>query len=313
MDVLATGYPSFDYILPVSHSPGIGATALLETVVDDDNATYGGCGLNVAAGLAALGFQPGVAVVLGDDKLGYLYMSRLRSQRIDTLNVTMLPKGRTSRSYLFRNPEGEYQNFFFPGAADQWQGNLQLKGLSNVRYGVLTVGPYHYNRQFVEQVRAANVPLVWELKPDIYAYPAEAMHDFASASTYILMNHIEADFVCQTLGYDSPAMLLNGVTQAALVTEGAKGCAIYSPEETVSVPSVPTTVVDTTGAGDAFTAGILAGTLRGYDLKTSAQLGAVMASFALEKIGCQTNLPAWAKMAERYGEHFGALPQKAQT
>ncbi len=312
MDVLTTGYPSFDYILPVSHSPTIGATALLETVVDDDNASYGGCGLNVAAGLAALGFQPGAAVVLGDDRLGYLYVSRLRSQRIDTLNVIMLPKGRTSRSYLFRNPEGEYQNFFFPGAADQWQGNLQLKALSGVRYGVLTVGPYHYNKQFVEQLRAANVPIVWELKPDIYAYPPEAMREFASASIYIVMNHIEADFVCKTLDYDSPAKLLNGVTKAALVTQGAKGCTIYSPEETASVPSVPTTVVDTTGAGDAFTAGYMAGILRGYDLKTCAQIGAVMASFALEKIGCQTNLPAWTKMAERYAAHFGALPEKVQ-
>ncbi len=308
MDVLATGYPSLDYILPVSHSPGIGETALLDVLPDDAAATYGGCGINVAVALARLGLRAGVAVVLGDDYAGSLYRSRLREQQIDTSDVTTIPGESTSRSYLFRNPNGEYQNFFFPGAADRWDGKLRLRSLGEAHYALVTVGPYRYNRQFVQAVREANIPLIWELKPDIFAFPAEAMDEFAAASTFILMNHIEARFVGQTLRLDKPDDLLNETTQAVVITHGAEGCRVYTPEGCLEVAAVPVAnIVDTTGAGDAFTAGFLAGIIRKHDLKVSAQIGAVMASFALEQIGCQTNLPNWSLMEARYKTHFGLL------
>jgi nucleoside kinase len=308
MDVLATGYPSLDYILPVSHSPGIGETALLQAIPHDGAATYGGCGINVAVALARLGLRSGVAVVLGDDYAGSLYRARLREQHVDTGDVTTIPGEQTSRSYLFRNPNGEYQNFFFAGAADRWDGTLRLKGLPMAHYALVTVGPYRYNRQFVELARAAHVPLIWELKPDIFAFPAEAMTEFAAASTYIIMNHIEAVFVAQTLELAEPKDLLNETTQAVVITRGAEGCQVYTAERCQAVAAVPVTrVVDTTGAGDAFTAGFLAGIIRKHSLKVSAQMGSVMASFALEKIGCQTNLPTWGLMEARYKTHFGTL------
>jgi nucleoside kinase len=308
MDVLATGYPSLDYILPVSHSPGIGETALLEAVPEDAAATYGGCGINVAVALSRLGLRAGVAVILGDDYAGSLYRARLREQQIDTSDVITLPGAYTSRSYLFRSPNGEYQNFFYPGAADRWDGTLRLKNLSEARFALVTVGPHNYNRQFVRLAREVNVPVVWELKPDIFAFPVEVMQDFAAASTYILMNHIEARFVGQTLGMSEPEDLLNETTQAVVITHGAEGCQVYTAEGCIEVAAVPVAaVVDTTGAGDAFTAGFLAGLLRRHNLKVSAQIGSVMASFALEQIGCQTNLPNWSLMEARYKAHFGAL------
>ncbi len=308
MDVLATGYPSLDYIMPVSHSPGVGETALLDTIPDDSKATYGGCGINVAVALTRLGFRTGVAVVLGDDYAGSLYRSRLRDQQIDLTDVTTIPGTHTSRSYLFRNPGGEYQNFFYPGAADQWNGTLALRSLPGAHYALVTVGPYRYNRQFVGLVRAAGVPLVWELKPDIYAYPAEAMREFAAASTYILMNHIEAQFVAKTLGIRQPGQLLNDTTRAVVVTHGKEGCQVYTPDECLEVAAVPVeNLADTTGAGDAFTAGFLSGILRNHNYRVSAQIGSVMASFVLEQIGCQTNLPDWSHMEARYKTSFGVL------
>jgi nucleoside kinase len=308
MDVLATGYPSLDYILPVSHSPATGETTLLDSVPDDAAATYGGCGINVAVALARLGLRAGVAVILGDDYAGSLYRSRLREQQIDTTDLTTIPGEQTSRSYLFRNPNGEYQNFFFAGAADRWDSTLRLKSLPEARYALVTVGPYRYNRQFVQLVRAAGIPMIWELKPDIFAFPSEAMLEFAAASTYILLNHIEARFVGQALGLAEAEQLLNETTQAVVITHGAEGCQMYTSEGCTEVAAVPVTnVVDTTGAGDAFTAGFLAGIVRKHNLKVSAQIGSVMASFALEQIGCQTNLPTWGLMEARYKTHFGTL------
>lgn len=308
LDVLATGYPSLDYILAVSHSPTIGETALLSALPDDQAVTYGGCGLNVAVGLQALGHRTGVAAVLGDDPLGQGYHAHLREKGIDTRDVTLLPGAYTSRSYLFRSPDGEYQNFFFAGAADEWNETLNLRSLSDARFALVTVGAFRYNAQFVRLARAANVPLVWQLKSDIFAFPKDSIHEFAAASAYILMNHIEADYVQQTLGVRQMGELLNDLTKAVVITEGARGCEVYSADGHIRLAAVPPAqIVDTTGAGDAFTAGFLAGVLREYELKVSAQIGATVASFVLEETGCQTNLPDWKQTQKRYERHRGSL------
>lgn len=310
LDVLATGYPSFDYILPVSHSPGVGETALLDKVPDDNGASYGGCGCNVAAGLSKLGFQSGVAMILGDDYVGALYRSRLREQHIDDRDIIVMPRAQTSRSYLFLNRDGEYQNFFFAGASDQWQGTLRLRNLPGSKFALVTVGPYHYNKQFVQLAWESNTPIIWQLKPDIFAYPAEAMSEFASKSKYILMNRIEYEYVSKSMGLQAPEELLGEQTMAVVITRGAEGSQVYSAGGSVTVPAVSLDrIIDVTGAGDAFTAGFIAGVLKDWSLERSARIGAVMASFVLQQLGCQTNLPNWKQMESRYNEHFEPLPQ----
>ena len=73
------------------------------------------------------------------------------------------------------------------------------------------------------------------------------------------------------------------------------------------VPIVTADVVDTTGAGDAYTAGFLAGSWRGYDPLVCGRLGATAAAFAVEGVGCQSNLPDWERLTVRYRENFGDL------
>ena len=307
LDILATGYPSFDFILPVSHSPKEGETALMDDIPDDSNASYGGCGANVAYGLTKLGLRAGVAMILGSDYLGNLYRSYLARHRIDSRDVITVDNAKTSRSYLFRNPDGEYQNFFYPGAADAWQAQLHLTNLRAMRYGLVTVAPFHYNQQFVEQLSKAQIPIIWQLKPDISAYPADGVKQFAQASEIILMNHIEADFVKRAMNFDSVESLLNDTTKMVVVTHGNDGATLYSQDGEINVDAVSTTVEDTTGAGDGFTAGFLAGFLKDHDPQTCLQMGVTVASFVLEQIGCQTNMPTWELMKTRYEEHFGAL------
>lgn len=307
LDVLASGYPSFDWIFPVSHSPKVGETALIESVPESDNMLFGGCGANIAVALSIMGFNTGVAMIVGNDDLGSLYRTRLDQYDVDHLNVIRVIGEKTSRSYLFAAPDGEYQNFFYPGAADTWEGKLILENIDKVRYGLVTVGPFEHNRQFVEQMVAANVPIIWQMKPDVKAYPQESVKFFLEASETVFMNHIEADFVCRAMGVDDASKLLNSKTQTIMVTQGESGVTLYTPEGSTTIDAIKAEVVDTTGAGDGFAAGFLAGKFKGFNNETAVRIGIVMASFVLEKIGCQTNLPDWYQMQKRYEEHFGTL------
>jgi len=314
-DVLVTGYPSLDHIVRVSLSPRVGETARLYEV--PDKPTYGGCGLNVGVALQRLGFEVGAAVVFGGDSEGKAYLRYLETLPMDLSNAAVLAGERTSRSYLFLNPEGQYQNFFFSGAADAWQGPLELQDAEDYRYGLVTVGPLAYNRQFIAQLENANVPIVWSMKPDVQSYPPDMLDEFVRASAYLLMNHIEARYVAHALGYPTPEWLLTDARsnlQAIVVTNGARGAEVYQRNLRASIPAAkPRELVDTTGAGDGFAAGFLAGLLRGYDVLVGAKIGVVVASFVLEAFGCQTNLPDWDAVWERYKRHFGALPERGES
>lgn len=308
MDVLVTGYPSIDHIARVSHSPAVDETARLLGV--PDRVTYGGCGINVGVALRQLGFAVGAAVVLGDDDYGRAYRAELDAQGIDTTNVIRLPGEATSHSYLFLNPAGQYQNFFFPGAADAWQARLALRNVRGCRFALVTVGQLDYNRQFVAGARAASVPVVWMMKSDVHAYPPDVLREFLDASAIVLMNQVEAAYVLRELELASVTQMLAAGRRAIVVTHGEHGAAVYAPgaaaRDGVPVAAVaPSELVDPTGAGDGFAAGFLAGLLKGADPVASAQLGAVIASFVLEAVGCQTKLPGWPAALARYRAQFG--------
>ncbi len=307
LDLLATGYPSLDHITAASRCAGPGETALVESVLEESAATHGGCGPNVAAGLNKLGFTTGVSLVLGDDAGGRAYRNALAREGVDVQNVVLLPGERTSRSYLFRSPDGEYQNFFYPGAADGWYGDLVLEGLDDIRLALVTVGYLPYNSQFVARCAAVGVPLAWQLKPDIAAYPARALRSFARASRLIFCNRREAQFLLDALGEADLSALFEYGVEIVVTTLGSDGAQVITREGGCTVPAVRVPAVDTTGAGDAFTTGYLAGYLRGLAPEICARQGAVAASFAVEAVGCQTNLPDHARLEARMQEVFGDL------
>jgi sugar/nucleoside kinase (ribokinase family) len=70
----------------------------------------------------------------------------------------------------------------------------------------------------------------------------------------------------------------------------------------VDVPAYRTNVVDASGAGDAFNAGLIAAHLRGYDIYEAVKVGNATASYIVEEWGCQTNLPTWNQVLERYSK-----------
>lgn len=306
-DLLATGYPSLDHIVPISHIPAVGQTALLGTPLERATATYGGCGANVAVALQKLGYATGLAMVLGDDASGKDYSAYLEGAGIDCRNIQRLSGESTSSSYLCRARDGEAINFFYPGAADAWSGDLQLEGLDSVRWGLVTVGYAPYNRAFVECLHAAGIPLIWGMKGDIAAYPPSLIELFISASRVLFCNRFEADYLCRALGLaDLRGVFAHGVEAVAL-TLGSEGSCVLIRDDEYDIPVVPARLVDTTGAGDAYTAGYLAGMWRGSKPDICGRLGAVTAAFAIEAVGCQTNLPDWTALQKRYEDNFGVL------
>lgn len=307
IQILAVGYPSFDRILRTNRAPAVGETGIILDPPGIPEATAGGCVNNIVVAAARLGVGAAPLIVLGDDADGDKMASMLAAENIDTGAVHRVPGGKTSGTFLFVEPEGGHQTFYYPGSADE---NIPLElpaqFLESLRYGVITVGNAYHTRYFVDQLSAAGVPLVWSLRNDPHAFPQELVERLASACEMLIMNEFEARQLTRLLGVAELDDLLAGGVKTIVMTLGGQGSRIYQSGRQIEIPiAKAATVVDPTGAGDAFVGGLLSGLCLGAPIETAARIGAVASAYVVEQWGCQTGLPDWERMAERYTAAFG--------
>jgi sugar/nucleoside kinase (ribokinase family) len=305
-EAVVTGYPSIDFIARTTREAGPGWTGVIERLWDGP--AFGGCGPNVAVALARLGVAAAVAMVVGDDREGQDYVAHLHRQGVDVRYVAVVAGRPTSRTFLFVPRHGAPSLFFHPGAMDD-RVRAPALDLAEVRVVVLTVGPVSYTVDVAHQAATAGVPLAWQLKGDLSAYPPDLLPDLLARSQVVFMNALEARYLCGVLGAGGVHDLVRRGPQTVFVTDGERGCEVVTPAGSAHVPAVPVTAIDPTGAGDAFTAGALAAMLRGWEAPAAARLGAVVASFVVEAWGCQANLPTWAVALDRYQTVFGPPPR----
>lgn len=305
VDLVCAGYPSLDHISAIRSPAGVGETTIITRL--NPRVYYGGCAVNVAYALAKLGHHPGLCAIVGSDFNECGYRSYLQEAGVDLTGIIEIPGALTSRSFLFISPDGECQNFFYPGAADLWSGEtLPMPDLTGCRLAIMTVGAPHHNRLFHQNVTRLGIPLLLQFRMDDYSFGAEDTRRFLGTSSYLLLNRIEARHVVEMLGLKSMHELSSVVKRGVVVTSGEGGITIYTKDGDEHVPAVTAhRVVDTTGAGDAFTAGLSAKILEGWDLGDAARFGAALASFVVEETGSQTNIPDRTAVEKRMKDFFG--------
>jgi len=308
LDILATGYPSVDRILRVNRAPRPGETGVILDARGLEEAAPGGCPCNIAVACARLGLKTGVVLVLGDDSEGRRYRNALAAEGVDTQGVHLIPGGRSPRCFLFVDPGGRHQTFYYPGVSDREDIALMLDDslARGTHWGVITVGNATHNRAVAEWFARLGIPILWSLKGDPHAYPRSLVERLADLSQVVVMNEDEARALQTMLNLSTFDPLFGPGIRAIILTLGAQGSRIIEADRTMDIPAVPPgELVDPTGAGDAFTAGLLFGLCHDLPLEVGARIGAVVASFVLEAWGCQASLPDRAQVRERYRAAFG--------
>jgi len=308
LDILTTGYPSVDHILLVNRAPQPGETGIILDARGLEKATFGGCACNIAVACARLGLRAGVIIMLGDDTEGRRYREALAAEGVDTRGVQLISGGCSPRCFLFVDPSGRHQTFYYPGVSDRGDIALALDDSLawGARWGVITVGNATHNRAVANWFARLGVPILWSLKGDPHAYPLSLVERLADLSQLVVMNEDEARALQTMLDLHTLDALFERGIRTIVLTRGAQGSQVIQTDRTIDIPAVsPRELVDPTGAGDAFTAGLLFGLCHDLPLEIGARIGAVVASFVLEAWGCQANLPNRAQMHERYRVAFG--------
>ena len=263
---------------------------------------FGGTAGNIAYNLALLGKRPLILATVGGD-FGR-YRDRLRQLGLPTDGIREVAGQLTACAYITTDRANNQITTFNLGALNfsceydlsRLPGEKALAIISPGNPADMLVQSRHY--------RQNGIDYIFDPGQSIPILEAAHMVEMISASRLLICNDYERDLIQQATGLDRRALLER--TGALLTTLGEAGSELCTPSETVAIPAVAVRqVVDPTGAGDAYRSGLMAGLDDGRPLAAAARMGAVCASFAVEKMGTQEHHFDAAAFARRWRRHFG--------
>jgi adenosine kinase len=154
------------------------------------------------------------------------------------------------------------------------------------------------------QFKAANIPFIFDPGQGLPMFGAEELALFIEQATWVAVNDYEWQMMQQKTGLTAAAVVAQ--VDALIVTRGAEGSEIHTKERTLTIPAVkPRTVIDPTGCGDAYRAGLIHGLLQGLDWQATGRLASLLGSIKIESRGPQNHDFTRAEFERRYHESFG--------
>ncbi|MFJ5967223.1 ribokinase [Streptomyces sp. NPDC093060] len=288
-DLLVVGSANADLVIGVERRPAAG-----ETVLGGDLAVHpGGKGANQAVAAARLGARTALLARVGDDAHGRLLLDSQRAAGVDPVGV-LVGGAPTGVALITVDPSGDNSIVVSPGA------NARLTP-ADVRAAVsLLLASRVVSAQLeipletvVEVVRNLAEGSRFVLNP---SPPRPLPTEVLAACDPLIVNEHEARVLLGDLGVseepeDWARLLLATGPRSVVVTLGAEGALVADSSGVTRVPSVKVDAVDTTGAGDAFTAALAWKLGSGSALAEAAAYAARVGAAAVTKRGAQESYP----------------------
>lgn len=270
----------------------------------------GGKGSNQAVGVARLGADAAFAGIIGSDKLGEIATDLYAAEGLDTQYLTITDECATGVGFIILNQAGENGIILDMGANelmdDAFVDQVEDKiAASDVVMSVLEL-PVEAASRAMALGRKHGVRTI--LNPA----PAAPVSDETLANIdYLTPNETELRILLGLAPDDpTPSEILArrlrdlGVGNL-VVTLGEKGALVMTDAGTERVPGVTVDVVDTTGAGDSFNAGLAMALAEGRDLLSAVQFATCCGALACTKLGVIPGLPFRGAVDEFYAQHYG--------
>ena len=259
---------------------------------------FGGCAPNVAVGAARLGARAALVSVVGDDFRTRGYSAWLDERGVDQRAVQLIAGERCGHSFLFRDAGGNSVCISQLGvAARQEEYAPDAATTAAGKVAVITCRFDRFTLRAAELARAGGARVI--LSGALATAPALAAAFIATSDILVCTEHELTQLVSLPVCDEACALLEMGLS-AIVRTRGAAGASWQTAGASAPSPAIaPRRVVDPTGAGDGFVAGLAVGIAQGQALPAAIRLGASVASFVVEAVGCQTNLPTMPEAMAR--------------
>ena len=265
---------------------------------------FGGCAGNIAYNLKLLGGEPLIMATVGSDAQPYL--ARLDNLGLIRSHVREVSDSFTAQAFITTDLDDNQITAFHPGAMSFSHLN-QVSEAEGVKIGIVAPDGRDGMLQHARDFAAGEIPFIFDPGQGLPMFSGEDLLNFIELADYACFNDYEARLACERTGLSLEQMATR--LQALIVTRGGEGSEIYAGGQRIVIPCVEAEqIIDPTGCGDAYRAGLLYGLMQGFDWQKTGQLAAVMGALKIASRGGQNHRPSRDDIAQRYQRAFGALP-----
>ena len=261
---------------------------------------FGGCAGNIAYNLRLLGDEGYPMATVGHDFGPYAEWMRQTGVPQDYAKV--IDSEHTAQAFITTDMDDNQITAFHPGAMQLSHLN-RVSDAKDVAIGIVAPDGRDGMVQHAEQFAQAGIPFIFDPGQGLPMFGGEDLKRFLDQATWLAVNDYEWELVRQKTGWTASEVLQR--VEALIVTRGGNGSVIYTREREIVIPCAkPKAVVDPTGCGDAYRAGLLHGLLHGFDWEMTGRIASLMGALKIESRGTQNHRFTREEFARRFRESF---------
>ncbi len=313
MKIVITGSIAYDYIMSF---PGLFTDSLvdgqmqnvsLSFLVDTLNRQQGGTAPNIAYTLALLGGTPTVMATAGQDFNDYRQW--LEKHGVDTSAIVEIEDDFCASFFVNTDQAQNQIASFYTGAMAHASKLTFAQYAPDADLTIISPNAPDAMSQYADECRQLNIPFIYDPSQQTARISGEELAQGLEGCKMLTVNEYEYSLIQEKTGY-SEADIFDRVG-SLLVTKAEKGARLVIAGQEYEIPAVvPTEIVDPTGAGDAFRAGMMRGMQLGLSWDVAGRMGSLAATYVLEHLGTQKHHYTPQDFVNRYRQQFddhGAL------
>jgi adenosine kinase len=267
---------------------------------------FGGCAGNIAYNLQLLGGNPIPMATVGQD-FG-TYRQHFEACGINLTHVKEIPDLYTAQAFITTDLDDNQITAFHPGAMMRSHEN-HVRNVQGVQFGIVSPDGREAMLQNAQGFAELGIPFIFDPGQAMPLFSGEEFRNFIEQATYVTVNDYESSLLQERTGWSDEEIASK--VSAYIVTRGPKGSLIRTNGDMIEIPAAhPARVVDPTGCGDAYRAGLIYGLMNGHNLATSGRIASLMGALKIEHHGTQNQRFNFGEFAEQFRQQFGyPLPQ----
>ena len=261
---------------------------------------YGGCAGNIAYNLKLLGDVGYPMATVGRD-FG-LYADWMRKTGVPADYVQVIESEHTAQGFVTTDLDNNQIWAFHPGAMQKSHLNT-VPVRSDIAIGIVAPDGRDGMIQHANQFSEAGIPFIFDPGQGLPMYDGKDLKRFVEQATWVAVNDYEWQMIQQKTGWTESDV--TQLTEALIVTRGPDGSVIHTKGGPIEIPCAkPEAVVDPTGCGDAYRAGLIHGLLHGLDWKATGRIASLMGAIKIEALGTQNHKFTPAEFKQRLATAF---------
>jgi adenosine kinase len=262
---------------------------------------FGGCAGNIAYNLKLLGGEGKAMATVGAD-FG-AYAEWMDENDLSRDHIRVIADSYTAQAYITTDRDDNQITAFHPGAMNH-SHLIKVEEAKGCTIGIVSPdgrqGMIDHAQQFVEQ----GIPFIFDPGQGMPMFDGDDLTRFMQQANWLAFNDYEAKLMQDRTGL-TPEKMAQEV-EAVVITRGGEGSLIYTRKKVYEIPAAPVAnVIDPTGCGDAYRAGLLYGLMNNMDWETTGRIASLMGAIKIEEAGTQNHRFLCDEFSQCFNIAFG--------